>query len=170
MQFHLSSLIHWLWTFSKCIHSWFSVGRFDYNGALKSHDLLKFNSSHCTEVQFASFFSSWFITAIVVNTPERRLAKRTSVHWLKLQHSDWRANLVKDFFFQINFSPIKVLEFEEKSSKTVQNYWRICKIIIWDEKYMFYSKLRWIARECAGLRWDCAGLRCLVHPFPQVLP
>ena len=20
-------------------------------------------------------------------------------HWLKLQHSDWRANLVKDFFF-----------------------------------------------------------------------
>ena len=37
---------------------------------------------HCTEVPFASFFSGGFITAIVVNPPERRLAKRTSVHWL----------------------------------------------------------------------------------------
>ena len=24
--------------------------------------------------------------------------KFNSSHWLKLQHSDWRANLVKDFF------------------------------------------------------------------------
>ena len=32
-------------------------------------------------------------------------------HWLKLQHSDWRANLVKDFFLQINFPPMKALEF-----------------------------------------------------------
>ena len=32
-------------------------------------------------------------------------------HWLKLQHSDWRANLVKDFFLQINFPPIRALEF-----------------------------------------------------------
>ena len=50
----------------RSILGWFSVGRFDYNGAKKSHDLLKFNSSH----------------------------------WLKLQHSDWRANLVKDFFYK----------------------------------------------------------------------
>ena len=35
---------------------------------------------HRTEVRFSSFFSSGFITAIVVNTPERKLAKRTSVH------------------------------------------------------------------------------------------
>ena len=32
-------------------------------------------------------------------------------HWLKLQHSDWRSNLVKDLFLQINFPPIRALEF-----------------------------------------------------------
>ena len=31
-----------------------------------------------TEVRFAIFLSGGFITAIVVNTPERKLAKRTS--------------------------------------------------------------------------------------------
>ena len=36
--------------------------------------------AHCTEVRIASFVSSGFITAIVVNPPERKLAKRTSVH------------------------------------------------------------------------------------------
>ena len=30
---------------------------------------------------------------------------------LKLQHSDWRANLAKDFFLQINFPPMRALEF-----------------------------------------------------------
>ena len=37
--------------------------------------------NQCTEVRFASFLSSGFITAIVVNPPERKLAKHTSVHW-----------------------------------------------------------------------------------------
>ena len=32
-------------------------------------------------------------------------------NWLKLQDSDWRANLVKDFFLQINFPPMRTLEF-----------------------------------------------------------
>ena len=32
-------------------------------------------------MRFASFLSGGFITAIVVNPPERKLAKRTSVHW-----------------------------------------------------------------------------------------
>ena len=32
-----------------------------------------------TEMRFASFFSGGFITTIVVNPPERKLAKRTSV-------------------------------------------------------------------------------------------
>ena len=36
---------------------------------------------HRTEVRFTSFLSGGFITAIVVNPPERKLAKRTSVHW-----------------------------------------------------------------------------------------
>ena len=34
----------------------------------------------CTEVRFASLLSGGFITAIVVNPPERKLAKRTIVH------------------------------------------------------------------------------------------
>ena len=42
---------------------------------------LKYNFDHCTEVRFASLLSGGFITAIVVNLPERKPAKRTSVHW-----------------------------------------------------------------------------------------
>ena len=38
------------------------------------------NILHCTEMRFASFLSGGFITAMVVNPPERRLAKCTSVH------------------------------------------------------------------------------------------
>ena len=37
-------------------------------------------TSHCTEVRFVTFLSGGFITAIVVNPPERKLKKRTSVH------------------------------------------------------------------------------------------
>ena len=37
--------------------------------------------------------------------------KFNSSHWLKLQHSDWKANLVKDFFLQINFPPMRALKF-----------------------------------------------------------
>ena len=43
------------------------------------HEFVFINSNQCTEVRFASFLSSEFITAIVVNPPERKLAKRTSV-------------------------------------------------------------------------------------------
>ena len=47
----------------------------------------------CTEVQFASFFSGGFITAIVVNPPERIFAKCTSVHCTEVHFaiflSDW---------------------------------------------------------------------------------
>jgi hypothetical protein len=38
-----------------------------------------YRTSKCTEMRFASFLSSGFITAIVVKPPERKLAKRTSV-------------------------------------------------------------------------------------------
>ena len=44
--------------------------------------------------------------------------KFKSSHWLKLQHSDWRANLVKDFFLQINFPPMRALEFIRDHSYT----------------------------------------------------
>ena len=39
-----------------------------------------------TEVCFASFLSGGFITATVVNPPERKLAKCTSVLWFKLKY------------------------------------------------------------------------------------
>ena len=35
--------------------------------------------NQCTEVRFVSFFSGGFITAIIVNPPERKLEKHTSV-------------------------------------------------------------------------------------------
>ena len=45
------------------------------------HFLSSFSFAHCcTEVHFVSFLSGGFITAIVVNPPERKLAKRTSVY------------------------------------------------------------------------------------------
>ena len=34
---------------------------------------------HCTEVRFASFLSGGFTTLAVINPPEMKLAKRTSV-------------------------------------------------------------------------------------------
>ena len=40
---------------------------------------LQYWITQCTEVRFASCLSGGFITAIVVNPPERQLAKRTSV-------------------------------------------------------------------------------------------
>ena len=51
---------------------------------------LKFN--HFTEVRFASFLSGGFITAIVVNPPERKLAKHTSVHCCREKSRDSWAN------------------------------------------------------------------------------
>ena len=45
-----------------------------YNVVCKTKAIL----SQCTEVCFASFLSGGFITAVVVNPPERKLAKHTS--------------------------------------------------------------------------------------------
>ena len=69
---------------------------------------------NCTEVRFVSFLSGGFITAIVVNPPERNLAKRTSVcsgrHYLfvdnaldkSIKIAESIRNAVK-FFFEIEF-------------------------------------------------------------------
>ena len=43
------------------------------------HQIKKFNQ--CTEVRFASFLSGGFTTMAVMNPPEKKLKKRTSVHW-----------------------------------------------------------------------------------------
>ena len=50
----------------------------------KSPNVLTLKSKQCTEVRFASFLSGGFITAKVVNPPERKLVKRTSVQCQKL--------------------------------------------------------------------------------------
>ena len=39
---------------------------------------------NCTDVRFASFLSSGFTTMAVIISPERKLAKRTSVNWSKM--------------------------------------------------------------------------------------
>ena len=41
------------------------------------------SSVGCTEVRFASFLSGGFTTMAVINPPERKLAKCTSVGWLE---------------------------------------------------------------------------------------
>ena len=38
------------------------------------------HSVNCTEVRFASFLSGGFTTMAVIDPPERKLAKRTSVY------------------------------------------------------------------------------------------
>ena len=79
----------WIWTFQ----FWNSLSTNDSNSAYWYLQILPPSTHirpyafidmrilpHCTEVCFASFFSGGFITAIVVNPPERKLAKHTSVH------------------------------------------------------------------------------------------
>ena len=39
-----------------------------------------FNIIRCTEVRFVSFLSGGFTTMAVINPPERKVTKRTSVH------------------------------------------------------------------------------------------
>ena len=39
--------------------------------------------AQCTEVRFASFLSGGFITMVVINPPERKVTKCTSVQWLQ---------------------------------------------------------------------------------------
>ena len=45
------------------------------------HMLPVYLDLHYTEVRFASFLSGEFITAIVVNPPERKLEKHLCVHY-----------------------------------------------------------------------------------------
>ena len=48
-------------------------------------------SVHSTEMHFASFLSGRFITAIVVNSPERKLAKCTSVECTEVHFASFRS-------------------------------------------------------------------------------
>ena len=50
-------------------------------GPQQGNQVWQISAISCTKVLFASFLSGTFITARVVNPPERKLAKRNSVLW-----------------------------------------------------------------------------------------
>ena len=51
------------------------------------------------------------LLGLIIKEVKSHMTCYNSMHWLKLQHFDWRANLVKDFFWQIKFPPMRDLEF-----------------------------------------------------------
>ena len=73
----------------------------------KRHRIYIRTVTHSTGMRFVSFLSGGFIT-IVVNPPERRLAKRASVYWfkpikleLKMIISQYMKRLAIHFFCQV---------------------------------------------------------------------
>ena len=68
-------------------------------------------STHCTEVRFASFLSGEFTTMTVMNPPERKLEKRTSVH---CGQGVLRRYIHSKVPF--NFSPLEVMTFVNKNN------------------------------------------------------
>ena len=75
-------LCNWLYLSAKC----FRNSSQPSNRALT---LFFFQKEDCTEVHFVSILSGGFITAIVVNSPERKLAKCTSVDCFQVQNLPW---------------------------------------------------------------------------------
>ena len=63
-----------------------------FKGGIKSTQYTAFCASflYCTEVRFASFLSGRFITMAAINSPEKKLAKRTSVQYKKLAQNALR--------------------------------------------------------------------------------
>ena len=74
------------WLLSRYHHRFFDqVGHENmFASSVKKH----FFTKQCTEVRFVSFFSGGFTTMAVMNTPERKLSKRTSVHCLDVNLND----------------------------------------------------------------------------------
>ena len=62
---------------------------------------------HCTEVRLDSLHSGGFTTMVVINPPERKLAKRTSVHWFKLVYVPYGQNIEQSNCTQNNQEGIK---------------------------------------------------------------
>ena len=68
---------------------------------------LKYKFDHCTEVRFAIFLSGGFTTMAVINPPERKLAKRTSVHC-----TDQKATLIYFLNYEQSHQRWKILIFK----------------------------------------------------------
>ena len=69
---------------------------------------------HCTEVRLAGFLSGGFITAIIVNPPERKLAKRTSVDWWSKLVVQWGPDNQKTKHFHF------LLQIQAETSLSIQ--------------------------------------------------
>ena len=74
---------------------------FPYVSLIYTVTLKPLETLHCTEVRFVSFLSGDFATMAVIDPPERKLAKCTSVHWLTLVTekpglSDMQSGLILD--------------------------------------------------------------------------
>ena len=57
----------------------FAKKKYVTTASLKMSQVVDLFSGHCTEVRFASFLSREFTTMAVMNPPEKKLGKRTSV-------------------------------------------------------------------------------------------
>ena len=56
---------------------------------------MNFKLPNQTEVNFASFLSGGFTTMAIINPPERKLAKRTSVMWTGPNQSKYQIMFYK---------------------------------------------------------------------------
>ena len=66
------------------VHDFPFISNLKQPGCASKRDVLLLTTLQCTDVRFASLLSGGFITAIVVNPPERKLAKRTSVQCMEI--------------------------------------------------------------------------------------
>ena len=88
-----------------------------------------------TEVLFASFLSSWFITAIVVNLPERKLAKRTSVD--RSTARDFTIPImseIREFTFHLGIFLLNDSVWDEKSFLSMT----------WEQRAWDYNRETWL--------------------------
>ena len=103
MSMHWFQKMQW---FKKIVFSILNIthipnGSVIYHLMWKSLSFLKWYqyARQCTEVHFASFLSGRFITAIVVNPPEKKLAKHTSMQctamWCHIdKNHKYKTNLI----------------------------------------------------------------------------
>ena len=71
-------------------------------------------------MHFASFLSGGFITAIVVNTLDKNLVKRTFVHCVASVYAVWPVYIVKCLsMFQRGATPTSISKFDSFDIKTL---------------------------------------------------
>ena len=93
--------VEWLWSFYK------KLNEIQFSSSKNWENLTKVIEIFC-EVLMKENGQKGSFQLLDLIIPELKSHvipyKFKSSHWLKLQHSDWRANLAKDFFFTNEFS------------------------------------------------------------------